>query len=82
MFDKNRVIERFTKHGIPCPPTWAVPETANEVLGQLRERSCRTAYLKLNSGSSATGIAVIHALDEPPWALTTVTETDGDFFNT
>jgi hypothetical protein len=52
------------------------------LLEGLRRRQWKTAYVKLNTGSSASGIAVVHACDEPPWAITSLLHRDGEFFNT
>jgi hypothetical protein len=52
------------------------------LLALLRQKHFPTAYVKLNTGSSASGIAVVHAADEPPWAVSSVVRLDGGFFST
>jgi hypothetical protein len=83
MFDKRATATRLEAAALPCPPS--LPHdalAAEELLTQLRARQWKTAYVKLNTGSSATGIAVVHALDEPPWAVTSLININGDYFNT
>jgi hypothetical protein len=82
MFDKTATTARLVAAGLPCPPSLPVPATSGELLDLLRREHVRTAYVKLNTGSSASGIAVVHALDDPPWALTTAVQRDGVFFST
>jgi len=82
LFDKNATAARLTAASIPCPPSLAPPATPDELLAELRKRRCSTAYVKLATGSSATGTAVVHALDDPAWAITTMVRIDGDFYNT
>lgn len=82
LFDKNATSVRLTAADIPCPPSLCPPPSAKELLVELRARSWPTAYVKLNTGSSATGIAVVHALDEPAWAITSLVPIDGEFYNT
>jgi hypothetical protein len=48
----------------------------------VREGRWPAAYVKLATGSSAAGIAVVHALDDPAWAITSVVRIDNDFHNT
>jgi hypothetical protein len=82
MFDKNTTCDRLTAAGIPCPPTPPVPDSPDELFAELRRRHFGTAYVKLNTGSSASGIAVVHALDEPPWAVSSVVRLDDGFYST
>ena len=82
MFDKNATSARLTAAGISCPPTLPAPNTPDELLAELRRRQFGTAYVKLNTGSSASGIAVVHARDEPAWAVSSVVRLDDGFYNT
>jgi hypothetical protein len=72
MFDKSATCERLRIAGLPVPPTIAAPDTAEELLEALRRRRWPTTYAKLNTGSSASAIAVVKALDDPPWAISTI----------
>ena len=82
LFDKNATAARLTAAEIPCPPSIAAPGTPAELLDALRQHRFKTAYVKLNTGSSASCIAVVHALDDPPWAITSIVRLDGGFFST
>jgi glutathione synthase/RimK-type ligase-like ATP-grasp enzyme len=82
MFDKRATAERLRAAGIPCPPTLPAPPAPGPLLEYLRAHRISTAYVKLNTGSSASGIAVVHALDDAPWAISTVIRLDGGFFST
>lgn len=82
LFDKTATAHRLLQAGLPCPAMFAAPPDADQLLVELRERRFKTAYVKLNSGSSATGIAVVHALDDPPWAITSMLRLDDRFHNT
>ncbi|OAI46129.1 hypothetical protein AYO44_11870 [Planctomycetaceae bacterium SCGC AG-212-F19] len=81
LFDKNATAARLTAAGLPCPPSLTPPSSPAALLTDLCTRRCPTAYVKLATGSSATGIAVVHALDDLPWAITTMVPIDGHFFN-
>jgi hypothetical protein len=72
LFDKNATSARLEAAGIPCPPSLSPPSAAEQLLTELRSRRWPSAYVKIASSSSASGIAVVHALDEPPWAITSV----------
>lgn len=82
LFDKNATAARLTAAGIPCPPALTAPASPHELLAELHRRRWPIAYVKLATGSSATGCAVVHALDESPWAITSLVRIDGDFCNT
>lgn len=82
LFDKNATSARLTAAGIPCPPSLTAPPQPGELLDELRRRRWPVGYVKLATGSSATGIAVVHGLDVPPWATTTTVRIDGEFYNT
>lgn len=69
LFDKNATAARLTAAGIPCPPSLPAPASPKELLEALRAARFDTAYVKLNTGSSASAIAVVHAADDPPWAV-------------
>jgi hypothetical protein len=82
LFDKNATSARLTAADLPCPPSLTAPATPDELLALLRQASFPTAYVKLNTGSSASAIAVTHALDDPPWAISSVVPLRGGFFST
>lgn len=83
MFDKNRTSTRLQVAGLPVPESFAPPVSmdADRLLHVLKKREFDRAYVKLATGSSATGIAVVQALDDPPWALTSVLRRGEEFFN-
>jgi glutathione synthase/RimK-type ligase-like ATP-grasp enzyme len=82
LFDKTTTSQRLVEADLPCPHTLHPPRNASQLIDQLRSRNLKTAYVKLNAGSSATGIAVVHALDDPPWAITSMLRVGDTFHNT
>jgi hypothetical protein len=78
LHDKNATAARLTAAGVPCPPSLQPPATPEQLLDALRTRRFRTAYVKLATGSTAIGAAVVRPLDEPAWALTTVAPRPAD----
>jgi hypothetical protein len=60
----------------------AAPDTQAELLERLRLRRWATTYVKLNTGSSASAIAVVRALEDAPSAVSSIALIDGDFFST
>jgi glutathione synthase/RimK-type ligase-like ATP-grasp enzyme len=82
MFDKNATSDRLKRAGIPVPPSLLAPLTVEALLSALRRRRFGTAYVKLNTGSSASAIAVVRPMDEPPWASSSIVRLDGEMFST
>jgi len=89
LFDKNATSARLAAAGVPCPPSLlplarsaGAPMRASDVLAAIRAQRWPVAYVKLAMGSSATGCAAVHALAEPPWALTTLLRRGGECFST
>jgi glutathione synthase/RimK-type ligase-like ATP-grasp enzyme len=82
LFDKNATSARLAAAGIPCPPALAAPGTPGELLDRLRQARFGTAYVKLNTGSSASAIAVVHTAQGLPWALSSVARVGPAFAST
>jgi hypothetical protein len=82
MFDKNATSARLAAVGVPCPPSLEAPDTVEGLLQALRGRRLATAYVKLNTGSSASAIAVVRALAEPAWAISSIVRIGDGFFST
>jgi hypothetical protein len=82
LFDKQATADRLRAAGLPTPVWIPAPHTATQLLDQLRLHGFKTAYVKLNTGSSAVGMAAVHPLDHPPWAITTMRRRGEEFFNT
>jgi hypothetical protein len=82
LFDKNATADRLTAAGVPCPPSLTAPATTEALLDELRGRGWPTTYVKLATGSSACGIAVVHALADEPRAVTSVARLEDGFYNT
>src|SRR4051794_32678952 len=84
MFDKTLTAERLLAAGVPVPPWLENPADVFAVLAADAPDRWPAAYLKLNTGSSATGMAYLRpAADGCHFAgTTTVAEIDGRFFNT
>jgi len=80
LFDKNATSARLTAAEIPVPPALPAPASVDELLTALRERRFSPAYVKLNTGSSAAAIAVVH-VDGEPWCETTVARLGDDFYS-
>jgi hypothetical protein len=82
MFDKTATAAKLRAAGVPVP-NWLAearnlfPEGLNAHTG----RGWRTAYLKLNAGSSATGIIVVRREGQTIHGTTTLVEFGGRFFN-
>jgi glutathione synthase/RimK-type ligase-like ATP-grasp enzyme len=82
LFDKTATSHRLAKAGLPCPASLPASSQPGHLLRELRNQKFKTAYVKINTGSSATGIAVVHALDDPPWAITSMLCIGEQFYNT
>lgn len=82
MFDKNAAVVRLRQAGISTPATLVAPPSAKQLMMQVREEQFATAYVKLNTGSSAMGIAVVHPLAATPYAITSVVRIGESFYNT
>ena len=82
MFDKNATAARLAGAAIPVPPSLPAPQSVDALLAALRKRRFGSAYVKLNTGSSASAIAVVRAMEEPPWAISSIVRLDGEMFST
>src|SRR5262245_38035964 len=82
LFDKNATGTRLAEAGIPTPESLAPPDTAGQLLNVLKERRFARAYVKLNTGSSASSMAVVQSLEEPAWAWSSLLRLDGGFYST
>jgi hypothetical protein len=81
MFDKNATSARLAAADVPVPPSLPAPATADELLEALRRHHFSTGYVKLNTGSSASAIAVTHACEERPWATSSLVRLRDGFFS-
>jgi hypothetical protein len=82
MFDKNATCARLASAGIPCPPTLeATPASPAALLAEIRQRRWPVSYVKLNTGSSASAIAVVRAGEPEPWAVSSVVRLGEEFFS-
>ncbi len=82
MFDKTATAVRLRAAEVPVP-NWL--ENPRDVFAEMADsdsgRGWRTVYLKLNTGSSATGIIAIRSEGTQLHGTTTLAEIDGRFFN-
>jgi glutathione synthase/RimK-type ligase-like ATP-grasp enzyme len=82
MFDKTATAAKLRAAGVPVPG-WL--ETPRDVFAELVDagggRGWRTLYLKLNTGSSATGIIALRSEAGRFHGTTTLVEIGGRFFN-
>lgn len=83
MFDKFATCRKLEAVGVPVPATFAPePEMPEEPPWAEEVRGWPVAYFKLNTGSSATGIVVLHQPTAgAPFGLTTLAEIGGAFYN-
>jgi glutathione synthase/RimK-type ligase-like ATP-grasp enzyme len=82
MFDKTRTCEKLVAAEVPVPETLFLHQLTPYTIGvAASERGWQTAYVKLNTGSSATGIVVLHPHADPWFGVTTLAEIDGAFYN-
>jgi glutathione synthase/RimK-type ligase-like ATP-grasp enzyme len=82
MFDKTATAAKLHAAGVPVPNWLANPrDVFAEVLESESGRGWQTVYLKLNTGSSATGIIALRLEGERFHGTTTLAEIGGRFFN-
>jgi hypothetical protein len=81
MFDKNASGARLAAAGVPMPPSLVAPANPAALLGLLRRDRYELAYVKLNTGSSASAIAVVRARDTPT-ATSSILVRRGAFYST
>jgi len=82
MFDKTATAKKLHASGVPVPSWLEDPrDVFAEVTGSGEGREWRTVYLKLNTGSSATGIIAIRSDGTRFHGVTTLAEIAGRFFN-
>ena len=82
MLDKTATTAKLYAAGIPVP-NWL--QNPRDVFAELVDgengRGWRTVYLKLNTGSSATGIIALRSEQDRFHGTTTLAEIGGRFFN-
>ena len=84
MFDKTATARRLEAADVPVPnmlPPDDLPTDAHTLTYLALERRWPVVYVKLNTGSSATGIVVLDFRPDRVTGLTTLAEVDGRFFN-
>lgn len=84
MFDKTATAWKLRKAGVPVPDMLDRPLDRQALVPDLVIlHHWPTAYVKLNAGSSATGIVVLHPGEQnrPDFGVTTLAELRGQFFN-
>lgn len=77
MFDKNATCRRLQRAGLPVPAWLDPPPGPGGVLDAIRSAGWRTAYAKLNTGSSASAIVVVSNGPEPTGQSSVVALADG-----
>ncbi len=86
MFDKTATCEKLDAASVPVPewlPPNEFPRSSILFYRRVRDYGFPIAYSKLNTGSSATGIVVGHYPPrERPWAHTTLSCNNNQFYNT
>jgi glutathione synthase/RimK-type ligase-like ATP-grasp enzyme len=82
MFDKTATTAKLHAAGVPVPKWLPNPrDVFAEFADAESGRSWRTIYLKLNTGSSATGIIALRSERGKLHGTTTLAEIGGRFFN-
>ena len=84
MFDKTATCRKLAAAGVPVPDFFAdlldIPGVVHDLT---LIHDWPTAYVKLNAGSAATGIVVLHPnhADRPAFGITTLARIGGEFYN-
>lgn len=81
MFDKTATTATLQAADVPVPDWVADPRDVFARLSGVHQDPWRTAYLKLNTGSSARGIIVLRSDGFHLTGTTTLAEIGGRFFN-
>lgn len=82
MFDKFGTALTLGQKGVPIPDMLTFnPADAPVLRGATVACGWPTAYVKLNTGASATGIIHLHPHADEPFGATTLAEIDGAFYN-
>lgn len=82
LFDKNATSARLASAGLPVPDALPAPATAEQLLDDLRQHRFAPAYVKLNTGSSASCMAVVQPLTQPVWAWSSLLRRNDGFYST
>jgi len=83
MFDKTATTTKLYAAGVPVPNWLPNPrDVFTEIKDAESGQGWRTAYLKLNTGSSATGIITLRSQEGTLQGTSTLAEIGGRFFNT
>lgn len=85
MFDKTRTCAKLAAADVPVPE-WRDGNTMSPDVTvfprQVRDLGWPTTYVKLNTGSSATGIVVVtHPSEGESFGVTTLAAIEGQFYN-
>ncbi len=72
LFDKERCQERFAAAGIPVPRGLGRVRSFDELRERMRQAGCRSAFVKLLHGSSASGVVAYRSDGTRQEAVTTV----------
>jgi glutathione synthase/RimK-type ligase-like ATP-grasp enzyme len=82
MFDKTATTAKLHDAGVPVPNWLPNPrDVFAEIADGEGGRGWRSVYLKLNTGSSATGIIALRSETKKVHGTTTLVEIGGRFFN-
>jgi hypothetical protein len=83
MFDKAATGRRLAAAGVPVPEALGGPAGVATARDLTFPGDWPTAYVKLNTGSSATGIVVLHPgrAGRPAFGVTTLARVGGAFYN-
>ena len=82
MFDKTATSLELENAGIPVPEMLDFrPTDFTSLRSAIIERGWPTAYVKLNTGSSASGMVVLHSHGAEPFGITSMARIGDSFHN-
>jgi hypothetical protein len=82
MFDKTATCEKLEVAGAPVPERMSLSTDITFNVAHIMVSPWPVTYSKLNTGSSATGIVVVHHQSgDDPVGVTTLAEVEGRFYN-
>lgn len=79
LFDKNRTADRLRDHDLPVPDSFAADDRTPDLREKIQAAGWEAAYLKLATGSCASGIVRLNA--DARTGITTTQQLQGQFYN-
>ena len=79
LFDKNRTADLLRDHDLPVPDSFAADDRTPDLREQIQAAGWEAAFLKLATGSCASGIVKLDAAART--GVTTTQQLQGQFYN-